>query len=299
MADQHVEPDNRGRPRASVIIPVLDDATRLACCLAALDRQSLGDRFEVLVVDNGSSDDPAALVAAHPRARLLHEPRRSSYAARNLGAAVARGDILAFTDADCLPAGDWLQRGIAHLERAGDPVFIGGAVDTFVRDADRPSAAELYETIHAFPQRRYVESLSFSVTANLLVDHHVFAALGGFNGALESGGDWEWGQRARRAGVRALYADDVRVAHPSRRTIAEMSRKNRRRFAGDARLRALGQRPPRQHVLRRITQPPVRSTVRNLRILEPPTARSKVLYAAARIAVHYISVYHETRALLR
>lgn len=299
MADGRIAPPPDVCPRVSVIIPVLDDAVRLATCLGALEQQSFAHGFEVLVVDNGSSDDPVAAVAKSTRARLLREPRRSSYAARNLGASMARGDILAFTDSDCVPAREWLARGVGHVEEASGPVFVGGPVDVFVRDPDRPTAAELYEAIHAFPQRRYVETLFFSVTANLLVPRHVFTGLGGFNGCLESGGDWEWGQRARQAGVRPVYADDVRVAHPSRRTIAEMNRKNRRRFEGDARLRALGGAPPRRFVLRRIVQPPVRSTVRNLRSLEPPTARSMALYAAARMAVHYTSAYHEARTLLR
>lgn len=299
MADRRIDLPPATCPRVSVIIPVLDDAVRLATCLAALEQQSFARGFEILVVDNGSSDDPEAVVVTSRRARLLREPQRSSYAARNLGVSVARGDILAFTDSDCVPARDWLERGVRHVEQAAGAVFVGGPVDTFMRDPDRPTAAELYEAIHAFPQRRYMETLSFSVTANLLVTRRVFGTFGGFNGSLESGGDWEWGQRARQAGVRPVYADDVRVAHPSRRTIAEMSRKNRRRFAGDAHLRALGEAPPRRFVLRRIAQPPVRSTARNLRRLEPPTARSKVLYAAARMLVHYSSAYHEARTLLR
>src|ERR1041385_9155423 len=110
------------RPDVSVVIPVLGDAERLALCLDALDRQTLpANRFEVIVVDNASDRDEAiaAVVAEHaPRFRLLHEPRPGSYAARNRAIADARGTIIAFTDADCIPRPDWLERGIAALHAA-------------------------------------------------------------------------------------------------------------------------------------------------------------------------------------
>ena len=109
----------------SVIIPVLNDAPRLRTCLDALESQTFDLPFEVLVVNNGSSDDPASVLRAFPAARLLHEQQRSSYAARNTGVRQARGEVLAFTDSDCIPAEDWLERvsprlydeGIRQLER--------------------------------------------------------------------------------------------------------------------------------------------------------------------------------------
>ena len=72
-------------PRVSVVIPVRDDPDGLRRCLAALDRQTTPERFEVVVVDNGSRTDPGPVVARHPRARLVAEPRGGSYAARNRG----------------------------------------------------------------------------------------------------------------------------------------------------------------------------------------------------------------------
>ena len=286
-------------PYVSVVIPVLNDAERLRRCLSALQSQSLQRPFEIIVVDNGSSDDVEEVVAQSHRTRFLREPQRSSYAARNRGARAARGEILAFTDSDCVPAPDWLARGTRRIEQAVSPAFVGGPVRTFSHNPMRPTAAELYESIHAFPQRRYIEHLSFSVTANLLVSRAVFEMAGGFNGSLASGGDWEWGQRARRAGVRAVYDADVSVGHPSRRTIAEMSRKNRRRYDGDARLRALGGAPGRPPMIRRLALPPVRSTARNLRFLRPASPRSIVLYAGARMLVHYIGIYQEAHAAVR
>ena len=78
------------------------------------------DRFDVVVVDNASTEDVAAAVPADERFTLLVEPRRGSYAARNTGLGVARGEVLAFTDADCRPDPDWLTEAVAELRPKAD-----------------------------------------------------------------------------------------------------------------------------------------------------------------------------------
>ena len=288
-------------PRVSVIIPVFNDADRLRICLEALESQTFADPFEIIVVDNDSSDEPDAVVASSPRAQLLREPRRSSYAARNRGAAAARGEVLAFIDSDCIPGPDWLLSGVRCLEASPEPAFVGGEVDAFPQDPDRPTAVELYETVHAFPMKRYLEELSFAGAGNLFITAAVFEAVGGFNGSLKSNGDREFGERACRAGVRPVYSADARVTHPARRSFEEMRTKNRRRIEGAEALRALGTATSGtrlRRIAKRALLPPVRSTLRNLPKLEPQTARSKLLYFGSRLAIHYTSTYYEARTLL-
>lgn len=279
-------------PRVSVVIPVRDDAARLRACLRALERQSLTEPFEILVVDNGSADEPSAVVESHPRARLLFEEKPGSYAARNTGVKAAKGETLAFTDSDCLPAPDWLERGLARAVEAGDRAFVGGRVDVFARNPERPTAAELYELVHGFPQRAYVENESFSVTANMFVNRSAFDLVGQFEEGVISSGDFDWGRRARAVRVRPVYADDVRVGHPARHSLRELARKSRRRYIGASQLRASGKEHPasRKPLWRRL-QPPLRSTLRNFSKLEPATLRSKGLYTCAAFFVHYHPVY--------
>ncbi len=94
----------------SVIVPFRDAAATLARCLAALRAQeSPAGGFEVIAVDNGSRDASAA-VAQRAEVLVLREPRPGAYAARNRGVREARGRLLAFTDADCVPRPDWLRR---------------------------------------------------------------------------------------------------------------------------------------------------------------------------------------------
>lgn len=94
----------------SVIVPVLNAARYLPLAIEALQGQDISaTEYELLFVDNGSTDDSVAIIKKYPRVRLLHEPRRGSYAARNRAALEARGDILAFTDADCVVNNRWVR----------------------------------------------------------------------------------------------------------------------------------------------------------------------------------------------
>ena len=285
-------------PLVSVIIPVKDDAERLQACLSALAAQTFEGPVEVIVVDNGSADPPVAAVAPHAAARLLEEHGPSSYAARNRGAEAARGEILAFTDSDCLPDPDWLRNGVSRVLASPRDCFVGGRIDTFPAVTGQPSAVEVYEMAHAFPQHLYVES-GFAATANLLVARHVFSRVGGFDVELTSGGDMEWGQRARAAGVVPVYAPDVRVAHPARRTLRQLLQKLGRTAEGHAALRERRDEPlPIRRALRRLCRPPVFSSLRRLPAGRVP-ARVRAGYLLVAVAVHYTRGFHQIRLEMR
>ena len=222
-------------PHVSIIIPVFNQPVELLECLRALERQTFPHRFEVIVVDNHSDEPIADLTAQFPFARSVYEEKPGSYAARNRGIDASHGTLLGFTDADCVPAPDWIERGVAAIRRLPEGGMIGGRIDLTSRNPRKPSSAELYESVFAFPQERFV-SWGFAATANLFTTRTTVARVGRFNDALMSSGDMEWGQRVRFCGLAQAYADDVRVSHPSRPTLNDLFRKVRRVAGGNQQL---------------------------------------------------------------
>lgn len=99
----------------SVVIPAYNAAATIGECMTALDRQSIPrTEYEVIVVDDGSTDATADIAARHG-ALVLKQPNSGPAVARNKGIAAALGAIVLFTDADCAPAADWIQQMIAPL----------------------------------------------------------------------------------------------------------------------------------------------------------------------------------------
>lgn len=232
-----MKPQDAPSPLISVIVPVFNDARRLQACLSALAQQEGADLpdFEVIVADNGSTDGIDGVLDTFPQVRVVREPRPGSYRARNLAAAEARGAWLAFTDADCVPAPDWLSRAAESLLRDPGPDLLVGEITLFDEEGGgaHHAAVAAYEKATAFRQRYYAEVLGFGPTANLMVRASVFHALRGFDAERRSGGDKDFGQRATRAGHRLAYEPAVTVAHPIRADLRELEGKVRRVVGGE------------------------------------------------------------------
>ena len=201
-------------PRVSIVVPARDAADTLGRALECLRAQALGEPYEVVVVDKGSRDGTAALAeAAGPPVRLVRAGPGAAGEARNEGAAAARGDMLAFTDADCFPRPGWLAAGVAALRGGG--AADGGSADLVIgRVEPDPST----------PMGPFDRSLwadrddGLHRTANLFVTRAAFERAGGFAdpGLVDGrpfGEDVLFGWRVRRGGGRAVFAPDAVVDH--------------------------------------------------------------------------------------
>ncbi|MCF8708539.1 glycosyltransferase family 2 protein [Rhizorhapis sp. SPR117] len=211
--------------RISVIIPHYNDLERLDRCLCALEEQSIGrTAYEIIVADNGSPQGEVALSAIiGDRARLVIVPEKGAGPARNGGVAQARGDILAFTDCDCLPHPQWLADGVAALDSHD---VVGGKMTVCISHDGPMTGAEAFETVFAFDNENYVRTKGFTVTANLFCRRADFETIGPFRTLLSE--DKDWCHRAIAKGYSLGYAAMAEVAHPARHDWQELKGKFRR-----------------------------------------------------------------------
>jgi GT2 family glycosyltransferase len=183
----------------SFIIPVKNDAARLARCLASIRAFPDALAREVVVVDNGSTDDSAA-VAREAGARVLSIPGQRVSALRNAAAALARGQLLAFVDADHELGASWLTAAIEVMQ----PEKVGAAGALYVAPCNGTWVQRTYGALRG--QTRGQSETRWLGSGNLIVRRDVFEALGGFDRGLESCEDVDFCQRLRQAGWK-LIAD--------------------------------------------------------------------------------------------
>lgn len=227
------------RQFVSVIIPVHNDAELLAGCLQALNIQTYPrNLYEIIVVDNASEDDIKKPVKSFPGVTLAYERKPSSYAARNKGISLAKGEILAFTDADCIPEKNWIEKGVKALNGTPNCGLMGGNIKLFSQN--KPNIVERYSLSVQFGQDYFVKHWKFAATANMFTFKHLMEKVGTFDGTLKSSGDLEWGQRVFKAGHSQIYAHDVLVHHHARSTLSRLCKRERRMIGGKYDLRKKG-----------------------------------------------------------
>jgi glycosyltransferase involved in cell wall biosynthesis len=220
-------------PFVSVIIPVFNEGPTLRICLDALATQTYPkDRYQVIVVDNGSDEPHAWLRDEYPKCMWVEESKPGSYAARNRGIALAQGEVFAFTDGDCVPDPHWLVIGANEVIKDASVGLVGGRVEFFFRNPEHPTVAELYDSIMYLNQRAAVGVTGFAATANMFTSRSVLEQVGVFDPSVKSGGDREWGQRVRSFGYRVVYAENAVVKHPARHSFEEIRKRNIRVLGG-------------------------------------------------------------------
>ena len=215
----------------AVVIPVWNGEAVLGRCLDALARQTLPrDSYQIIVVDNGSSDTTRAIARSYMGVELLEEPRPGSYIARNCGIERVQAPITAFTDADCEPAPDWLEQVLRAA--TANPGFgvLAGKIELFDEIAPEREVFGDYERLFSFPQAHAARGNC--ATANWASETALLRELGGFDAALKSGGDRQMALCIREAGYPLVYVPAMIVRHPVRASRAELVRKRQRLSGG-------------------------------------------------------------------
>ena len=172
----------------SIVVPFHNNQESIQlCCESLLNQTYPRDRYEIVFVNNNSSDGSSAIVSAFASITLLHQPIQGSYAARNLALASTQAEIIAFTDADCIASPDWLQQINATMQSPDTQIILGAY--SGLRAKFPASAFSAYENA----KNRYVfqsldSSLYYGYTNNMAVRASIFGQFGFFP-EVERGGD--------------------------------------------------------------------------------------------------------------
>lgn len=208
--------DRRGTeaPRISVVIPAYNAANTIGAQLIALAAQDLAEIFDVVVSDNGSTDDTQEVVIQAAMANDLSlllcraAERRGPGHARNVGAAHARGEVLLFCDADDIAEPTW-----AH--QLMDSVLLTGAAAGRLAKFVNDDPSQVDATAPALQRWHDVEQLAWPVTACFGVTREVFESLDGFDETVPSSEDLDFGIRLGLSG-RSITQSEAQVRYRTR-----------------------------------------------------------------------------------
>ncbi|MER2598784.1 MAG: glycosyltransferase [Caldilineales bacterium] len=207
--------------RCSVVIPVYNGAAVITRCLDALAAQTVpGDRFEVIVVDDGSTDDTAARVTAWarqhhaPMVQVMRQHHAGPAAARNTGAAQAQAPYLLFTDADCRPTPHWIEAMLAGFAGPEPPAGLMGAYCSEQTSLAARFAQLEFEDRYA--RMSHQPELDVVATYSAAFRRDIFQQAGGFDPGFPEANneDVEFSYRLSEAGHVMRFVPAAQVYHP-------------------------------------------------------------------------------------
>jgi cellulose synthase/poly-beta-1,6-N-acetylglucosamine synthase-like glycosyltransferase len=202
-----------GRPAVSVLVPAYNSARTIGRCMAALARQETRTRFEVIVVHSGEDETGALARQALPDVRVVQLAERAVAArARNVGAGLARGAILAFIDSDAYAAPDWIDR-VVEAGTAGYEL-VCGAIEN-ANPASPVSRAEQLMMFNEFLPGARQRPSWFALSGNMVLGRTAYDRFGPFP-EVRAAEDIVFSRRLLAAGGRILFCPALRVAHDNR-----------------------------------------------------------------------------------
>ena len=223
----------------SIIIPVFNDSNGLEDTLQSLIGQNYSKRnYEIIVVDNRSTDNTLNVannyVSNHPS--LVHcfteGTVQSSYAARNKGIKKASGSLISFIDANVIVENDFIYKVNKYFEE-NSVDYLGNKIEILIKNDNLSSR---YNRMTDFTVDTDIRYNHYAPTCCLTVKSCVFDKVGIFDQRVESGGDWDFGQRIFNGRLIQHYTADIVVYHPARSSYISLINKAKRIARGIAQL---------------------------------------------------------------
>ena len=211
-------------PFVSVIVPVLNREKTIGACLDSLLNLDY-PQFEVIVVDGGSRDRTREIVAEHP-VKLLIDVRRGVYAARNTGVKAAKGEMVFFTDSDCIADRNVLKNLVRNfadvgIEGVGGQISSYNPTNSVERFADLAGIVKFNRPKGLLEWNKNTLLSGGFYTANAIYRKRIIEEVGGFDEDFTfGGGDYDFAWRIQRAGYRLTFDPEAIVYHAHRSTLS-------------------------------------------------------------------------------
>lgn len=215
----------------SIIIPTYNRPKQIASCLESLTRLEYPrDRFEVIVVDDGSKttlESVAAPFYNQINVKLLRQRNSGPATARNTGAKQAQGQFLAFTDDDCMPSPNWLEKLEARFAQTPHCLIGGRTINALPHNCYSTASQELIDYVYKYYNAK-PPGACFFASNNIALPTELFLNVGGFDTAfpLAAAEDREFCDRWLQHGYQMLYAPEVQIAHAHHLTLRSFWRQH-------------------------------------------------------------------------
>lgn len=223
----------RDYPFISVIVPVLNAENIIEKCIQSLlDLDYPKSRHEIIIVDNNSTDNTRLIIEKYP-VKLLLETKKSSYIARNTGIRASKGEILVFTDSDCIVDKNWLTNIIKKFD---DPK-VGGIGGKLVGYSPK-TIVEKYLTATSYFNAEATANLAkpYFVTANVAYKRSIMEEISLFDESFTSWGDADLSYRIVGQGYKIVYEPEAVVYHKHRSSLKDLFFQNLKNGRGRVKL---------------------------------------------------------------
>lgn len=207
----------RNLPSVNVIIPVLNGGHIIGKCLQAVLTQSYEGQILPVVINDGSADNTSAVARAFDKVKVIDQENMGRASARNRGISESSGEVIAFTDADCVPRSDWLENLVGCMLQTDSCGIVGGAMTI-------PKSANLWQRLdnqcwaHSTGPDSPAGPTLFGSTANMCLFRSVYESVGGFDERLLGSEDSDLAFRVHSAGYVNYFEPAAVVEHDHPRT---------------------------------------------------------------------------------
>lgn len=202
----------------SIIIPTYNRRNSLKNCLTALSQLDFPkDKFEVIVVDDGSEESMVSLVATYKKTLnifCLRQANAGPATARNNGVTKAKGNYLVFTDDDCQIYANYLTILVKHIQQSPKAIFTGKTINLCKKSKYSEVSQLLTDFLYQFFTKKN-QNTTFLVSNNFAIPRFIFQAMGGFDKrfVFAASEDREFGERLVYEGYQILYQPTLNILH--------------------------------------------------------------------------------------